>query len=125
MDAAISQVFHAISAIMFCMAITVLFTAVDISSDILADVSKLNEKEGMEAYVPVSTEPSLTSFAELIMSLDHELEHDVEIDGSYLSKDGYYGLEDLPEHLHHDFYQKSYVYDSSGRILCIRYSGKK
>ncbi len=121
MDTIISQMFHAISAIMFCVAITILFTAVDISSDILTTATQLNQKEGVEQYVPSAGDVSLISFAELIMSLDGELEYDVEIDGSYVSKDGYYGLESLLVMPIPGGYQKSYVYDDNGRILYIRY----
>ena len=121
MDTIISQMFHAISAIMFCVAITILFTAVDISSDILTTATQLNQKEGVEQYVPSAGDVSLNSFAELIMSLDGELEYDVEIDGSYVSKDGYYGLESLLVMPIPGGYQKSYVYDDNGRILYIRY----
>ena len=73
MDTIISQMFHAISAIMFCVAITILFTAVDISSDILTTATQLNQKEGVEQYVPSAGDVSLISFAELIMRLMREL----------------------------------------------------
>ncbi|MBE5962310.1 MAG: hypothetical protein E7256_13175 [Lachnospiraceae bacterium] len=124
MDTILSQVFHAISAVMFCMAITILFTAVDISSDIFTKALKLNQKEGVEEYVPAERNSSAVSFAELWMIVSTELEYDVEINGTYILKEGYYGLESLELELPRGSYRKQYVYDDSGNILFVRYTAE-
>lgn len=113
-------IFTAVSTILFCTAVSLLFYQAATYQQTLFQIEE--RYRSMDAlYEAENSVSELTSYAELIMSLCGTLEYDIQIDGRLIKKeehsidqiDGYF----IPR----ADYTKSYLHDEDGNLIRIVY----
>lgn len=121
---------QAVSTILFCVAVTLLFHQARTYSELLNEVKEtygqeqvLYESNYQEFYGQegTSSEAENCSYEELVASLFGVLEYDLEIDSLLISKYEH-TIDKIEEyHLQSGSYSKSYCFDQNGVVTRIVY----
>lgn len=120
MDHAKELMIQAVSAIIFCIAVALLFRQVKNYTQLLSEVK--NHYQNTEAlYQSEYFGSEVTTYAQLIASLSHPLEYDLEINGVLISKYEHTTDQISEYHIANTNYRKSYFYDFNGNVTRIIY----
>ena len=112
--------FAAISTILFCSAVTVLFQQAASYQRTLNLLEERN-RESDALYEARYEVEELTAYTELIMSLYQQLEYDLQIEDLTIHKNEHTIDKIESYHIKQGSYRKSYQYDESGCVNMIIY----
>ena len=121
MEQGLKMFYQAFETILFCMCIILFFLYLRNYSGLLYSLREYTNEEIV--YEQKYASNSRVTYGQLISTLSNSLDYDMKVDGVTIDKNQHtyskipiYGIKQGD-------YSKTYEYDESGKIQCIRYEG--
>lgn len=123
MEHGVKLIHQAFTIFLFCIAVSVLFIIYHSYISALDSAKQINKDKIIVTQFSDIKETTVTKGMIITILLNNPLEYDMEIDGLLISKSENTRENITTYHLNYEKYNKSYAYDSKGKITRIILKG--